>query len=649
MEGKNVGGPAEGGGGWGIWSSNRRWRMRSLCVNVIWSRISLAIAGALAIFMMLTCSASGAALARSSFRVAVESALTTVFKDSSFPSELHPVVHLFAAKNACDDAQVVVIAGDQALRDVRVTATDLVNAKAHARLSRRNIELSMVGYVKTGKPSYAVDRVGWWPDPLLPLRAFEVPAEKLQPLWLTVQVPPGTLAGDYEGHLTIKPEGRPSTDVALRLRIWNFTLPTRPHMRTAFGLQIQDRINPRWEVMSDTISQFYNWVTPQEHDQILTRICRLLLQHKVSPSNPVDTFVNGTQMDLAKADRLLAECVRLGLTGFSVGYPSPKYPARWPADDDIRSYLHDYGRHLREKGWLSMAYFYSWDEPTLNDFPPGGVQESFHRIRDLTSLVREACPGLKVLVTTPPSPELDGAVDIWVPITAQYQPQEAREYQAKGDQVWWYTCNWPHQPYANLLIDEPAIDHRILFWQAWRYGVTGFLYWAVDNWGPNVTGTTAIQKWPNRPWNTFTFDTVNGDGQLIYPGPGGQPYSSVRLECVRDGIEDYEYLWQLQNRLTRLRKAHLDESALITRIEQLLAAAKHLAPSLTDYTHDPSQILRIRQQMGELIDLASHALSKPMERGAEVEPGVPLREAVGVGTRHMPGELSFRGFKIPHP
>ncbi len=43
-------------------------------------------------------------------------------------------------------------------------------------------------------------------------------------------------------------------------------------------------------------------------------------------------------------------------------------------------------------------------------------------------------------------------------------------------------------------------------------------------------------------WIANTFLDYNGDGYLLYPDKDGKPLSSIRLECLRDGFEDYEYL-----------------------------------------------------------------------------------------------------------
>jgi len=46
---------------------------------------------------------------------------------------------------------------------------------------------------------------------------------------------------------------------------------------------------------------------------------------------------------------------------------------------------------------------------------------------------------------------------------------------------------------------------------------------------------------------------ANGDGNLIYPGPES-PLSSIRLENIRDGLEDYEYLRLLGEKVERVSK-----------------------------------------------------------------------------------------------
>ena len=52
---------------------------------------------------------------------------------------------------------------------------------------------------------------------------------------------------------------------------------------------------------------------------------------------------------------------------------------------------------------------------------------------------------------------------------------------------------------------------------------------------------------------------TNGDGFLFYPGkPYGieGPVGSIRLHSIRDGLEDYETIWQLRERYGELSEKY---------------------------------------------------------------------------------------------
>ena len=83
-----------------------------------------------------------------------------------------------------------------------------------------------------------------------------------------------------------------------------------------------------------------------------------------------------------------------------------------------------------------------------------------------------------------------------------------------------------------------------------------FLYWAANFWNQTP------DPWLDPVTYISGFDcsggwVLNGEGSLIYPGDQtkrytGQPdvigpVSSIRMELLREGIEDYEYLWMLKD------------------------------------------------------------------------------------------------------
>ncbi len=82
---------------------------------------------------------------------------------------------------------------------------------------------------------------------------------------------------------------------------------------------------------------------------------------------------------------------------------------------------------------------------------------------------------------------------------------------------------------------------------------SGWLYFAVDLWTPDtnmprkvmnsINGTSPFTDFnpANYEWLSQGYPTLfaNGDGQYVYPGPNG-PISTIRLEAIRDGLEDWE-------------------------------------------------------------------------------------------------------------
>jgi hypothetical protein len=99
----------------------------------------------------------------------------------------------------------------------------------------------------------------------------------------------------------------------------------------------------------------------------------------------------------------------------------------------------------------------------------------------------------------------------------------------------------------------------------------------------------------------------NGDGYLTYPGePQGLkgPASSIRLEAAREGIEDYEYFFILQERMKEAARSGRN----IQKAEQALERAKDLVsiPNAgglrsTEILPDPDAVYRVREEIAEAI------------------------------------------------
>jgi len=148
--------------------------------------------------------------------------------------------------------------------------------------------------------------------------------------------------------------------------------------------------------------------------------------------------------------------------------------------------------------------------------------------------------------------------------------------------------------------------------------MTGFLYYATSLWSSNMRikgkyhfdkchddpealkAIAAGKRWPEVPWNTFTFYNYNGDGLLIYPGPDETPYPSMRLSHIRDGVEDFEYLALLADLTNRLRRQQ-PGSKLIARAEEILRINPELATDWTRFTKSAEVIEAERERVAACI------------------------------------------------
>ena len=516
----------------------------------------------------------GEASSRSRFGLSAVSSLVKLPRDAALPGPLQADVALSAARNERESFQVAILPFGEDLRDIRVEATALAGP-GRATIPRESIEISLVEYVKIDWDSdYATDRRGWWPDPLVPLRGpFSVPGGvSCQPLWVTLHVPPGTPAGDYRGTITVQAKDAAPEALTVKLHVWDFELPREGHLKT----HTWDEVEP--------LARFYNLdAYPVEW---YLRLCDLLLKNRLNPGfagvnyAPRAPAPDGSY-DFRTTERVLQHGLDRGLTRFSI-LQMRKGP--YAPDEAARAYafVGAYADFLRKKGWLDRALVELWDEPLLQEWPD---------VKARAEKIRAVAPGLKVQLFanlsegpyafwTEESRKLgaDRLIDIWAPIP----PIEAPELQARGGEIWTYFCTLARGNAPNLYIDRPAVYQRTIGWHSFMYNVDGFEHWSVDSFERNIRpGRPLSEKWPHVPWDARSFHAFSGEGQLVYPGEGGEPWPSLRLEVFRDSMEDYEYLYRLRELADRAFPEV--DAAELAKIRQWLAPEQYL---LVKYPRD---------------------------------------------------------------
>lgn len=96
---------------------------------------------------------------------------------------------------------------------------------------------------------------------------------------------------------------------------------------------------------------------------------------------------------------------------------------------------------------------------------------------------------------------------------------------------------------GQMCLDTPynALE-RLLPLFAWKYGTLGYEFWGAD-WltrNPFEWGIHKVHSQADTPGIYQRIRYPNGDGYIFYPGQCGEKIiSSIRLESMRDGMEDY--------------------------------------------------------------------------------------------------------------
>ena len=535
------------------------------------------------------------------------------------PAAVRGVIEVALARNEHEPIQLVLRPTSR-LTNLRVTAEGLDGIR---------VQVHRVAYVPVTRPTDSAGSMGEWPDPLPALDSEDTfGAGANQPLWITFSTSADTPAGVYTGQLSVA-AGDWRATVPVVVRVWDFVLPMRATLQTAFGLDV------------GAIRRYHNLSRDEDVRRVWELYLESFAEHRIAPYTPAALDPVHVQVRDGKVlldfSRFDAACERwldqrgfnslmVTLNGLGGGTFHERHPGRFgglaQGTPEYERLMEDQGRqwveHLRQKGWLDLAYVYWFDEPEPKDYP---------FVVETMQLLRRIAPGLTRMLTEQPEPELYGHVDLWCPVVGAVDEATIAERRRWGERFWWYLCCAPRAPHIGLFIDHPAVDLRVWAWLSRRWGVQGHLVWRVNYWtSSSAFPPPAIQN----PWqDPMSYVSGygygpgrvgywgNGDGRFLYP-PNRDPtrdtrphlegpVSSIRWEMLRDGVEDYEYFALLQRAIDDLRRARPDHP-LLSSAEAVVRVPDGVIVSPTEYSKDPQPLLRHRHRLGELIEQLRRAV-----------------------------------------
>ncbi len=504
--------------------------------------------------------------------------LARISPDSEAPRQasVRSQVNLFAAKGEAESFQIAVKAPTGGLKNINLSVADLRGArgkiaKSNLTLYREHFALvkqSNTNDCKGGNPARCSLGAGWYPDGLIPFKHPDTGADlqgdldaaphtlaagKNAAYWVDISVPRGTPPGLYRGSATISSD-RGQISIPISLKVWNFTLPLKPSLKTAFQI----------------------WTVRNRSNELE------LLAHRLNPTYPHSPQA---EVEYAKSHGLTT----VGDT--SAGDASVMWgtceitPLR--AAPPVTKFREIAARHSAQ----IPVFIYSADE-VESEYCPNMTTKVSPILRDWGRNIHQA--GLQHLVVMPPHPSLydDGtgrsAIDIWVVSARTHRPHQAEvdyvQTHGKGE-VWSYSAMALDNYSPKWLIDYPLIGHRIHTGLInASLGMKGLLYWRVDDW-------QMANPW-DHPNHQIKNGNYPGDGMLFYPGDRvglskDRMIPSMRIKAVRDGVEDFEYV-QILNRLGKQKFA--------------LEIAKTAGANWQDWTLDPQILDSARIKLGNAIE-----------------------------------------------
>jgi hypothetical protein len=428
-------------------------------------------------------------------------------------------------------------------------------------------------------------------EALRPLRKGDTARGGTDALYVSFRIPPDAAPGRYDGKMRIQTGSGPA-DIAVALTVYAARVPENGRLRVT-----------NW--FSTAHMARLHGVEPwsEAHWALLRQYARMMRRGRQTDFIPAGPEVKKAgpaswEFDFTRTERMIRMFLEEGFTHIELphiaGHDRRKDAvARFVVNVDgkpvpgtsheayeyLSQSLRAWAGVLRRNGWYGIATQHIVDEPSPKDFDA---------YRIMAGTVRKFLPGVP-LIDALGNPGLDGAVDIWVPLSESYEKEkEAFEaHRRRGDTIWFYTCCAPSSRHLNRFIDTELLRTRLLHWANWRYRLDGYLHWGLNQIIPEQDAFENTCP-PHGPYHDFHLPP--GDSHIVYPGKDG-PWSSVRFEAMASGIEDYELLRAVADRdpkladeiCTQLVRGFTDYDATVKGFQTvhrrlLEAASKQVAP-----------------------------------------------------------------------
>lgn len=442
------------------------------------------------------------------------------------------------------------------------------------------ITVRSVGNVPSELPVYESDcefcernEPGLFPDVLFPIENNRVliKRQNYYALWITVDLPKDTDAGDYEIKIKLKKDGETISENIFGLHVINAVLPE------------QKLIYTQW-FHSDSIANYYKipvfcekfWALVESFIKAAVHTgVNMLLTPVFTP--PLDTEIGGERLTVQLVDvklengkysfgfdrfirwvRLAQKC---GIKYFEISHLFSQWGAKytpkimaevngsqkrifgWETSADsieyaefLSAFIPQLIKVIRSLGIEKSTFFHISDEPNEDQI------ESYSRSKSTVAPLLEDFPIVDALSDY--SFYESGIINNPIPCT-----NDIESFIEKGfPHPWTYYCCGQGGKLSNRFFGMPLSTTRIIGFQLFKYGIEGFLQWGFNFYNSQYS-LRSID-----PFAVTDADSAfpSGDSFTVYPGKSGA-IESVRSEVFFQALQDMRALTLLCDRIGKKR------------------------------------------------------------------------------------------------
>ena len=477
-------------------------------------------------------------------------------------------------------------------------------------------EVRLVANVPNQFPTYNVSpggeflrtEPGLYPDLIRPLvypSRISLPHNQTHALWVNIRLPEDFAAGTYDIFLTVRDRDTVYGSVTGEVTVLAEKLPAQKFIHT------------EW-FYTDCIANYYHTKAfSKQHWKYIENFMRTAVDHGINMiMTPVftpelDTYVGGERLTTQLVDIELTEdgtyafdfkklhqwidlALKCGVQYFEI----PHFFTQWGAKAAPKIVVKVNGRRQKYFGWHTEStgekyrnflaqfipalvaefksrgldhkcYYHISDEPNLKSL------DHYRACKEMVAPYLEGYPIIDALS------ELEfytsGAIAKPAPNT-----RSAHKFHEAGiPGLWAYYCGGGRAGVADRSISMPTHRTRMLGVQLYHYDIEGFLHWGYNFYNSRLS-YTVLDPYGNTEGSYFS---PAGDPFLVYPSPDGTAWPSLRLNALREAMDDIRALQLYESRFGR-------EAA-----EALIMEGTDGTFTFTEYPTDPLYLINLREKI----------------------------------------------------